>query len=214
MPVKMIVVRAESESPRGFNVWEEIVDEKCLRGSQPMLAAGDFVNLTPGLGSFGRIAVGTAFEVPEKRVSAQEVVAMNVVRVAEQIEREPGRQFLDDRNRRLVRLKDILPRIDERGLGSPIFEDIENAAEKRASIDLPVFVGNFDAVDQTERFNFIFHVTLSCDSAQGFREIELQENVADIEKKGADGHGRQMMRAFSPRQRRIVQPGDEPSTNP
>src|SRR6187455_2041425 len=130
MPVEMIMMRMESQGASHLDVRQQIVDEERFPGSKPVLPAGDFVNLAPRFRRAGSVAICSAFEVPEERVLAQEIVAMDVVGIAQQVEWELRKQLLDHRDHRLIRLEDVLPRIDERGLGSPVFEHIKHSAQE------------------------------------------------------------------------------------
>ena len=90
----MVVVGVKSEMPGGLNVRQQIIDEKRRSWLKMMRAAGDLVNLgTRFRGSCG-VAVGAIGEVLKEGEGAKNVITMDVIRVAEEVERVSSGEFL------------------------------------------------------------------------------------------------------------------------
>ena len=92
-------------------------------------------------------------------------------------------QPLDQREHRLVRLKDFLPRRDESLLGSAVAQHVEDTAQETRPVDLPVLVGDLHTVDARENLHGVVHLALRRELFQSQREIETQQHIANVEKE-------------------------------
>ena len=184
--IGVVMVTNESERARRFDVGQQVVDKECRRRVEAKLFTGNVKDPPPGLGRSDFETVNPAGKVPKERVTSEDVIAMDVARVAEQVERVCAVQFLDGLDHWFVWLEDIFPSGDEIRFRSAEAQDIEGAAQESSPINLSVFICDLDAVEVHEDLRGFRKLRLRGDRMQSEREIKAEQDVADIEKKSAD----------------------------
>jgi len=78
-----------------------------MKMGQAALAAHDLENLAPRFRRPRLMAENASIESPEKAVTPAQIIEMNVVRIAEQIERQPPVLLLHQRHHWQVRLENM-----------------------------------------------------------------------------------------------------------
>ena len=86
MPLMMVVMRPETQRPRRLDIRQQIIDEKRPPRLQPMRADGVVVNLRARLRRPHRIAVSPRRKPRENRIPPEDIIAVDVARIAQQIE--------------------------------------------------------------------------------------------------------------------------------
>src|SRR5678809_892435 len=86
-------------------------------------------------------------------------------------------------------MKNILPGRDEVALGPAIAKHVEDTANERRAINRSILIGNFHSIHLRENVFRIVHLALSGQSAKGFRKVEMEQDIANVEEKRIYGRG-------------------------
>ena len=186
MAIQVVMMYDETEGTCGLDIWQEIVYEKSRGRFEAVLATGEFEDGGAGLGSARRVAVSAGGKITKHLVGSENVIAVNIGRIAQEVKGVGLRELPDQGKHGLIRGENILPRRDELRLRALIPQHVENAAEEGRAVDLPVLVAQLHAVDCREHLAFVVNLAMCSHCTQRGREVKFQEDVTDVEEEGAD----------------------------
>ena len=126
----IVMMGAKSQSLSGADIREQIVDKNRVCGNETMVTNRLLIDFWARLGGPSEIAVGACGESGKHRVGAKKIGVVEIARVAEEKERKPPVETLDEITDGEIRLKNLFPSGDKIGLSAPVAKEIKRCVEE------------------------------------------------------------------------------------